>query len=494
MLWIAIAFPTLPIEACSSSKGPTAVVEQHRITLLDADARAAGVQRGHKRAAALALCPTLTLIERDLPRERQAVHGVALALLRFTPHVCLVCDARGQHGLLLEVRGSLRLFGGFVPLLHAIRFTVSELGHAHEAAAFTTATGAWLLAQHDALQAHLGLAASAHTPVDEADPLAALDTLPVALLDAAQPHLDVLAGIGARTLRDVRLLPRAGLAQRFGQPLLDEIDRAYGEAPDPRPWFEAPAAFRTRLELFARVESAEALLFSAHRLLVQLVGWLTARHAAVRTFTFVLAHEAGRRAPTDTPLEITLATASNDLDHLTLLLREHLGRTRLAAPVLELELTATHVETARTAHGELFATTASETESLARLIERLKARLGVDAVKRIALAEDHRPEHAQQWVAPETPIRAVASNPAAGARPAWLLDPPIRLGVREHRPFYQGPLRLVAGPERIEAGWWNGLAVRDYFIAESDDARLMWVYRERLQDGHEGWYLQGKFA
>ncbi|HEU4621096.1 MAG TPA: DNA polymerase Y family protein, partial [Burkholderiaceae bacterium] len=83
-------------------------------------------------------------------------------------------------------------------------------------------------------------------------------------------------------------------------------------------------------------------------------------------------------------------------------------------------------------------------------------------------------------------------------RPAWLLDVPRRLTVRGDSPYYEGPLTLVAGPERIETGWWEGrerMAVRDYFIAETNDARLMWVYRERAQGGQgEAWYLHGKFA
>jgi protein ImuB len=49
---------------------------------------------------------------------------------------------------------------------------------------------------------------------------------------------------------------------------------------------------------------------------------------------------------------------------------------------------------------------------------------------------------------------------------------------------------LLAGPERIESGWWDGdEAGRDYFIAQLRDASLAWIYRER-----EGWFLHGLFA
>jgi protein ImuB len=48
----------------------------------------------------------------------------------------------------------------------------------------------------------------------------------------------------------------------------------------------------------------------------------------------------------------------------------------------------------------------------------------------------------------------------------------------------------LAGPERIESGWWDGDdAKRDYFIARLSDGALGWVYREEGQ-----WFLHGLFA
>ena len=48
----------------------------------------------------------------------------------------------------------------------------------------------------------------------------------------------------------------------------------------------------------------------------------------------------------------------------------------------------------------------------------------------------------------------------------------------------------LAGPERIECGWWDGdEARRDYFVARLRTASLAWVYRE---DGE--WFLHGLFA
>ena len=89
--------------------------------------------------------------------------------------------------------------------------------------------------------------------------------------------------------------------------------------------------------------------------------------------------------------------------------------------------------------------------------------------------------------------------------PTWLLATPQPLSVQRHRPLYQGPLTLLAGPQRIEAAWWEPdatgtaaapAALRDYFVARSAQAGLLWIYRERLaQAGSEpGWFLHGLFA
>ena len=92
-------------------------------------------------------------------------------------------------------------------------------------------------------------------------------------------------------------------------------------------------------------------------------------------------------------------------------------------------------------------------------------------------------------------------HPQASVWPTWLLPSPQRLLVRDCCPQYQGPLDLLVGPQRLEAGWLDDAPVlRDYFIARSPQAGLVWVYRER-QVGEAGrspqdapWYLHGLYA
>ena len=57
-------------------------------------------------------------------------------------------------------------------------------------------------------------------------------------------------------------------------------------------------------------------------------------------------------------------------------------------------------------------------------------------------------------------------------------------------------LTLLAGPQRLESGWLEGeAALRDYYMARSPQAGLVWVYRERLEAAEDAtWFLHGLFA
>lgn len=342
-----------------------------------------------------------------------------------------------------------------------------------------------------------------------------LGRLPVDLLDsAAAPapaRAQALQAMGLHTLADLRQLPRTGLARRFGQALLDDIDRACGQQADPREWLALPAAFESRLELYARADTTEQVLLGAAVLLARLVAWAQARQARVAAFTLCMQHERSSRpgdeAAAATELRIELAEPALDPAHLQLLLRERLAHCALAAPTLELRLHCSHVVQASAPDGELFPTRASESAGLVRLLERLRARLGDTQVQRLVAVADHRPECASLAVPAQgrpLPDKAPhgAFNPGSPAlplhRPAWLLPEALPLVERDERPWLEGrPLQLVSGPERIEAGWWDGApAARDYFIAQAEDGSLVWLWRGRLpaSRGAAQWFLQGRFA
>jgi protein ImuB len=252
-----------------------------------------------------------------------------------------------------------------------------------------------------------------------------------------------------------------------------------------------PEHFAANLELPAEVSQAEALLFAARRLLLQLDGFLQARASGVQRFSLRLAHREGR----STDIVIGLVAPSRDAEHFTLLLRERLAATSLAEPVraMRLEASSQNIQALSGASQTLFAGHAAgsgaEQGDWQRLIERLRARLGGDKVSGLALAPEHRPERASVSAAPGTKQLDLSF----GDRPLWLLPEPRPLPESGAAPQHEGPLALIAGPERIESGWWDGGGIkRDYFVARTQALSYVWIYRERQPAGR--WYLHGLFS
>jgi len=475
MLWISLHFPLFPLESfppASARPEPRAVTDGPRVAVCNEQARMRGIRPGMSLATACTLAPALNHRQRDPAAEAAALGQIAAWAVQFTPAVSL----QPPCGLLLEVEGSLRLLGGIGRILDAVKRGVADMGFTVSVACAPTVSAAWLLARGGTERVFAGQRAIRE----------AISPLPVHVLDCDAQALETLAAIGVRSLGDLLSLPRDGAARRFGQRVLDQLDRALGLLPEARVFFTVPPRFDAALELAAEVASAEVLLFPAKRLLTQLAGYLAARCAGVQRFRLVLEHED---AP-ETPLEIGLATPSRDTGRLIILVRERLAATTLAAPVTRVRLAADEILTLAGDTGDLFPDRTNDAGDWARLVERLSARLGQEAVHGLSPRAEHRPEYAWQAITPG----AGAGQAPRSPRPLWLLEWPRPLDEVDSKPHYHdGPLSLLAGPERIESGWWDGADVkRDYFIAQTPGHSMLWIYRERKQPG--GWYLHGIFG
>lgn len=481
-LWLALDLPRLPLEAHAGLPGPEAeegaggraVAAAARIVACDAVAEGAGIALGMGVAAARAMAPRLAVVQRDPKREVAALESLACWAGNFTPRVCLA----PPRALLLEIGGCLRYFGGAESLLAAVLNGAADQGFGACAAIAPVPLGALWLAQ----------AGSAAVCLDAAMLAAALDALPVEAIDLPAATRDRLAGFGAATLGAARRLPRAGLAQRIGAAGTALLAKAYGELPDPRSDFAFPERFAQSLELPAPVENAAALLFAARRLTAALAGWLAARQAGIAECTLRLDHRG--REPTAVVLRF--AAPTRDADRLERVLRERLERLALAAPAEGLRLVADGVLDLPGRSGVLF-DGGERGDGMAALVERLRARLGEECVHGIAVHADHRPEAATR----RQPVGDNGVPAPAGPRPFWLLAAPEPIAEQGGRPWRKGPLHLLAGPERIESGWWDGGegpgdARRDYFVALTADARWAWIFRELRPPG--GWFLHGWFA
>lgn len=415
------------------------------------------------------------------------LRAIATWALQFTPRVAVADGA-----VVMEVEGSIRLFGG----RRALCGVVAEGGELGVTAVAWAPTGLAAIAF-----ARAGRENGVRGPLPTL-----LDTLPMETLSAVLPHRTTLAQLGCRTLGDVRALPRGGIVRRFSRLLLTALDQAYGLVPELHQWLEIPETFTAKLELMSRVESAPALLFGARRLVMQLCGWLAARHAGITAFTLRWRHDSMRPRDAGESGEITIRTAvpMRELEHLCRLLAEHLAKVELQAPVGDLELLALDVHPLEEVSNSLLPDAAQQGESMTLVLERIAARLGPQRVLRPVLSEDHRLEWVAHWQPAPAPLPKKRPRRSRFPQPTFILPEPLRLALRDNHPHYQGTLQLLAGPHRIESGWWhrareNGqdctrAVVRDYWVAQSPHAGVLWIFQERLAGDQGGWYLHGSFA
>lgn len=396
--------------------------------------------------------------------------------LAYTPRVC-----RLDGALLLEVQASLRLFGGQAALLNQLATEAAIWGWKGLGTA-STGHAALVLARHPG-----------PTP----------DNAPVECLPTTRHHAPTLHRLGCHTLGQLRRLPRAGLARRFGTTVLQTLDQLEGRTPENWDWLQTPAVFEAHQTWPWRLEGVEALSSSLDHHWSALRSWLVGRHLGVTQLRMAWTYDTRRRWVAEpTPLVVRTTQATQDTDHLQHLLRERLNHIQLDAPVVRTGLVVDTTETVTTSTRPLLASQpGGQGWDRHGLLERLVARLGPDRVRLGHWQADPRPEHTHPWrpcTAAEPPAGA-CHNPDHwpadwAAQPPWLIDPPWPLTTQNNRPVYQGPLTLLSDAQRIETGWWHTEATqRDYFVARSPQAGLLWVYRDNaVKPGR--WYLHGVYG
>ena len=297
------------------------------------------------------------------------------------------------------------------------------------------------------------------------------------------PPAPALERMGFRQVRDLLRLPRKSLTRRFGPALPDYLDRVLGAPRSPRAMYQPPESFSSRLELPAEVHTSQGLLFPLKRMLEELCGVLRGGDNAVQSVRITLGHEAHE----DSLLELGLQSPAQDNDRLLTVLRERLERLRLPRAVRTLRVEAPTLLKFNAGQHSLFRDTpAEQKQDIEQLTERLQARLGQHSVAGSPLSRTTARNTAgvrAHWTSP-----ALGRIPPASAAPAGLAVAQTLLTLCDRENY-----EILAGPERIESGWWDGRDCRrDYFIVRDRHGSTPWAFRE-YKPGR-GWYLHGIFG
>jgi protein ImuB len=417
---------------------------------------------------------------------------------RFTSFVSI----EPPNALLLDIKGSLKLFGPLETLQAGIDACWRRLElRAFSAAAPSTLAALWLARAGTA--AGGGAGASQHDLGTLAGHLA---KLPIACTAWDMARLQTLRAMGVTRVGELLRLPRAGLARRLGPAAVQDLDIALARQFAPRRAFVPRERFRARCDFETEIEQVAYLEKAAEPLIARCAQFLRERQAGVQALRLKLRHRAG---PV-TWLRLGLASITGERRRLMDVLVQKLERVELDAPVRGMELLSGSLQPLIAASLDVFAGSGGGRDTApqrggrmpkqtpagrpqgegqdgaSQLVERLRARLGEDAVYGVVAIPEHRPEAAWRRVHELFLIPASRMNEAGMPRPVWLLDAPLPLAggwVVEH------------GPERIESGWWDGRGVaRDYYVARqtrpSQGAKL-WIFQERQS---KRWYVHGMFA
>ena len=395
-------------------------------------------------------------------QEKHALKALAGWAGQFSSRVFL--DTERQL-LWLEIGSSLRYFGGLDALVARVASGLKALTLTATTAVAPTVEAAALLAQQPQAP-----------PVLHLNELhAAIAVLPIAHLALLPAAIAGLQASGLCHVGELLTLPRDALARRWGLQVTDYLQRLLGERTDTRIPYRAPQSYHRRFDFAEPVQTVEGLLFPLRRILYELQGYLRGRDAALQALSVAFRHHDHA----DTALSLRTTDPQRDALRLFALLREKLERTQLPDAVMQIRLDVEHFVALRDTQLHLWDEEQHHDASWAELLDKLRARLGDQAVRRLGLQNDHRPEKA--WCV-QSEAASVELPPAFPDRPLWLLTPrPV-----EHLP------RLLGKPERIEAGWWSGEdSSRDYYIAQTAEGSRWWLYREAAT---ARWFLQGIWA
>lgn len=470
MRWACILFPQLALDGVLRGRdNPDAALalitgtsQRRLLQTVTPAARELGLRPGMSLTAAKALTNDFAQAEYDVQQIECWHRLLAAWAYRFSSHVSL----HYPRALLLEVQSSLGLFGPWPRFETLLREELLGMGFRHRIALAPNPAAARMLAN-----SHDGAAAQDREALHTM-----LGQMPVERIGFPPEVATSLSRMGLRTLHQLLALPRASLARRFPEQVLRLVDTLLGDRPLVLDCYVPPDHFDVRIELNFDVESNQALFFPVKRLVSDLAAFLAGRDSGVQRFTLHLEHRSGE----ETRLVVGLLAAERDADMLFELTRGRLEPLQIPAPVQAVRLVARDLPRFVPQSSQLFEERPQQTLPWEQLRERLRARLGDDAVLDVCSHPDHRPERAWRQ---QTPGKYELTDPPL--RPGWLMPEPTLLR--------QAPAHILAGPERIESGWWDGEDVRrDYYLVRTANDQFAWVFRPVGEAGP--FWLHGWFA
>lgn len=519
-IWVALRLPFIALEAW----GIAANEDVH--VLVSAKNRVVNASKKSLMEVSLG-APTSTaqmmlnarVIQNDEQKTQALLAELTQVIYQFTPHYQYY--NQGQHynqdAILLEISSCVNLFKSPQILLDKLLAALQQCyqaycaKHAEDASLSKQVTINPLTIDIGIAHTRLGawLLSFKHLPIVFDDlPQRSLTALVTCELDLLAEYLaivDRLKKTGFVTLGDLFLQNAFELRDRYGSPFIDYVsdilgvDLAYSpqqaeasflptKSSNQRPTEIIEQAFIERCDLDNPASSLAELEAIFKALLLRLQQYLLKQQKQcdkIRWRLYNIYHDESTHT-------LRIPGLHSQWEFALELTRLHFDNIELPFEVDAVVLDCVNIAPLECATPSLFGS-GGDSQDEQKLLTKLSARLGKNAVFTLRYVDSHIPECTTQKVAAGAkPTKTTGTDGLAitNDRPTWLLREPQRLRCSPQGLFYKGKLRLLSGPERIQQLWSDKTVWRDYFIAIQEDASRLWVFKD-LRD--QQWYLHGVF-
>lgn len=490
-LWLCLRLSHLSLNSLGitlNAAQASGITYQQQIWQCNTQASKSGIAPTMSVNHALMLNPNLDLHERDLAKEASKVTELSHWAYRFTSLV----SRYNSHTLVLEIGKSINLFNNLDHLLNLLNNDLLSFNIEAQEGLANTPKAAYV----NSFQAPKANHMCTHESGCHSLEMSRIEHLDIDAKSIAQLH-----NCGLETLGELSAIPNRELGARFGNTLLDYLERLRGNLADPQIAITPPETFHASVDFAEPIRNLNWIQQQLTRLLEDLAIFLIQRQLLCRSFTWQFYKEGNHLLKT-----VTIGISSKDVlsqsTKMVLLFEQltqlKLSKLKFAWEFSSIELSSTQLVPVQLFNDDLF-DPQPETEQFNQLIDKLSNRLGQDTLWRVSAEPEQLPElangrrHAHTDAIKETKANYTCHTPSQNFKdePLWLLEQPKRLAQQSNQPLFEGPLSIIHGPNRVTSHWWAKLQSRDYFIARQPSGRLLWVFFDR---GNRSWYLHGLFA
>ncbi len=478
-LWLCLRFNALPIEALLKKYSIEAsianvVIENHKVIACDNLSNLNGVEAGQSLNTVKVLLKgqKVRFHKRDCEAERETLDLIISWVYSLSP----ILQAWQNDALLIEIGCCLKLHGGLKNLLEHIKVEMTRRNLSVGIGVAQTKDAAYLLSFTDEF-------IGCHP---ERNLIERLAILPITLLNEEfHPLIKRLEAAGILNFGKLLEIPLPALGRRCGVEFVDWLNRLTGRNREPLNEHKPAVQFQDSLWFGFEIKNKQELQPAMKELLANFCHFLKKKQLISNTIEWHLLHIHGENRRLKVLSESALKNAQSWLDLSSL----RLENVDIPDGIEGLSLIAEYLYESEASCQDLFGNGINEI-SRYQLVDRLKSRLGLYAVGYLGYCSENLPEESIiETTSPYSGFRV--EHDILKQRPFWLFSKPHPIQQKGKELIWNGPLKIVYGPERIEDKWWDIPTSRDYYIAHNRQKQPIWIYQDRYS---RRWYVHGLFS